>query len=335
MPQSINTHPAHDKVGLYIPENPSPVIAVGGEDRKSFLQGILSQDIVRPEDGSLLFTFFLNPKARILFEAWAAIFPTEILLFPPPGTREDFIAHLKKYLFFRTKATIEDRSGQFRELRLMGPEAVTTLLPVLLPSETPHPVRSIREGGFALLRPPVFQMDAYVGPAVDMFVPVNHFDSIRDTVRGRVLQTGGIELDRQAYETYQTEKGIPEFPSELNENHFPAEVGLDTLGVSYNKGCYVGQEPVTRLKFQGHLNRRLSGFVLDGEPEYAGTVPQPILNPEDGNEAGLLTRYCYSPAMGRTIGIGFLRKAHWEIDPDRELVLADGRRIRVTPLPFV
>lgn len=335
MSVAVDTRPAHTTIGLYVPEANRPFIAVGGEDRNTFLQGIMSQDIAKQETGSLAYTFFLNPKARILFDAWVAVTPDEILIFPPAGTGAAFTAHLKKYLFFRTKATIQDRSGQYRELCLVGPETVTTLLPFLETSENPHPVRKLKNGGFALLRPPVFQLDLSIGPSADLFIPVEQFDDVLNRMRERVRNAGGVELDSGSHETYLLEKGIPVYPSELNESHFPAEAGLDDIGVSFNKGCYVGQEPVTRLRFQGHLNRRLSGFIISGSGDYSGSVPQSILNPEDGNEVGILTRYAYSTALERTIGIGFLKKTHWDLEPDRELVLSDGQRLKVTPLPFI
>lgn len=334
MPVTADTRPAHTNVGLYVPEVSQPVVAIAGEDRNTFLQGIMSQDIVKQEAGSLIYTFFLNPKARILFDAWVAVTPEEILVFPPPGTGEAFVAHLRKYLFFRTKATIQDRSGQYREICLVGPETVTTLLPFLEASESPHPFRKVKGGGLALLHPPVFQLDLSVGPSADLFVPAERFDDVLARLKEKVRSAGGIELDSGSHEAYLLEKGIPSYPSELNENHFPAEAGLDNVGVSFNKGCYVGQEPVTRLRFQGHLNRRLSGFVISGA-DYSGPVPQAVLSPEDGSEVGTLTRYAFSPAVGRTIGIGYLKKTHWDLDPDRELVLSDGQRLKVSSLPFL
>ena len=147
------------------------------------------------------------------------------------------------------------------------------------------------------------------------------------------MEMGGVLLDDDGYICFQTEKGIPLFPTELNESHFPAEAGLDSAGVSYNKGCYVGQEPVTRLKFQGHLNRQLSGFVLPDPPQTPFSFPLTITNPADGTEAGVLTRMVHSPMMGKTIGLGYLKKGFWEADT--ELLLPDARKLLVHPLPFL
>lgn len=330
-----DTRQAHSIVGVHIPPVSRPVVFVEGEDRITFLQGIMSQDITRQDPWSIFYSLFLNPKARILFDAWCSIHPEGVGLFPAPGTMEPFMDHLKKYLFFRTKARIHNRSEEFREIRLVGPETITTLLPLLDPAMSGSAVRSLKNGGFAMIHPPTFQLDMNVGPQADILVPADQFDTISRQIESAVESAGGTILDGKGYMNYITEKGIPLFPTEINESHFPAEAGLDTIGVSYNKGCYVGQEPVTRLRFQGHLNRRLSGFVLSSPLSSPDPLPLTFLNPEDGSEAGILTRTAYSPVLKQEIGLGYLKKAFWDGEGQHEFLLSDAQRLRSAPLPFV
>ncbi|MHB1606078.1 MAG: CAF17-like 4Fe-4S cluster assembly/insertion protein YgfZ [Leptospirales bacterium] len=330
-----DTRQAHNVVGVHFPETSKPVIFVEGEDRITFLQGIMSQDISRQEEWSVFYSLFLNPKARILFDAWCSVHPESISLCPAPGTETSFIEHLKKYLFFRTKAKIRNRSEEFREIRLVGPGTITFLLPFLDHAMSGSAVRLLKNGGFAMIHPPTFQMDLNVGLQADLLVPVDQFDSCSQHLESSVKNAGGAILDEKGYMSYLTEKGIPLYPTEINESHFPAEAGLDTIGISYNKGCYVGQEPVTRLRFQGHLNRRLSGFVLSSPLSSTEPFPLTLLNPEDGSEAGILTRTAYSPVLKQEIGLGYLKKAFWEDDGRHELLLSDAQRLTSAPLPFV
>ncbi len=335
MSNDHDTRQAHSIAGVHFPLTSRPAVFVEGEDRTTFLQGIMSQDITRQEPWSIFYSLFLNPKARILFDAWCSIHPEGVGLFPAPGTTEPFLNHLKKYLFFRTKAKIQNRSEDFREIRLVGPETITLLLPFLDQSLSGSAVRPLKNGGFALIHPLTFQLDMNVGPQADLMVPVDQFEALSGQIETAVRKAGGCILDQEGYMSYLTEKGIPLFPTEINESHFPAEAGLDTIGVSYNKGCYVGQEPVTRLRFQGHLNRRLSGFVLSSPLSSPDPLPLTFLNPEDGSEAGILTRTAYSPVLKKEIGLGYLKKAFWDGDGQYEFLLSDAQRLRSAQLPFV
>jgi folate-binding protein YgfZ len=333
MSESPETLKAHQKVGIHVPPVARPTFFVEGEDRKSFLQGIMSQDIEKQEEGSLSYALFLNPKARILFDAWCSVFPDRIGLHPAAGTRESFLAHLKKYLFFRTKAKISDLTDDFRDIRIVGPDTFTLLLPLLAPDSAGSSIRPLKGGGWALIHPSTFQLDLPVGPQADLLVPADLFSTLLQHLETNVGELGGVFLDSKGYESFLTEKGIPLYPTELNEGHFPAEAGLDAVGVSYNKGCYVGQEPVTRLKFQGHLNRQLSGFVLSEKAQTESILPLTVTWPTDGSEAGVLTRTAYSPVLKKTIGLGYLKKAFWETGT--ELLLPDAQKLTVHPLPFV
>ncbi len=332
MPAVPDTTQAHQKVGIHVPSVSRPTFFVEGEDRKSFLQGIMSQDIEKQEEGSLSYALFLNPKARIFFDAWCSIFPDRIGLHPSAGTREIFLAHLKKYLFFRTKARISDDTDNFRDIRIVGPETFTLLLPLLEPDPSGSSLRFLKSGGWALLHPSSFQLDLPVGPQADLLVPTAAYSALIHHLETAANELGGVFLDNAGYINYLTEKGIPLYPTELNEGHFPAEAGLDSVGVSYNKGCYVGQEPVTRLKFQGHLNRQLCGFLL-ADPTGDAVPPLTITSPEDGSEAGVLTRIAYSPVLKKTIGLGYLKKAYWEAGT--ELLLPNAQKLAVHSIPFV
>ena len=331
--EAAETLIAHKKFGLFYPSVSRPSIFVEGEDRKNFLQGIASQDILKQDEWSLSYSFFLNPKARILFDAWCGSFEDKIAIFPPAGKKEEFISHLKKYLFFRTKAKIIDMSDSFREIRLVGPETISVLLSLFDSNFSGSSFRKLKNGGYVLIHPTSFQHNLEIGLQADLFIPVDQFAVTQKSLEDLSSKKGGTILDEFSYLTYLTEKGVPLFPFELNDSYFPAEAGLDSVGLSYNKGCYVGQEPATRLKFQGHLNRLFAGFRLDGTNLSKMELPVTLFNPKDGNEAVILTRISYSNIVGSWIGLGYLKRNYSE--SGTELLLPDAQSVRVHSLPFV
>ena len=87
----------------------------------------------------------------------------------------------------------------------------------------------------------------------------------------------GDELSEEEAERARIEGGIPRWGFELDETILPAEAGLDETHISFTKGCYPGQEPIARLHYRGHVNRRLRVLAVDAaspgaEIEYGGKV---------------------------------------------------------------
>jgi len=107
-----------------------------------------------------------------------------------------------------------------------------------------------------------------------------------------IADFGGAVID----ERERIEKGIPKWGAELTEGMLPPEAGLDTTDISYNKGCYIGQEVISRIKSAGKVNRRLVKLEFDGEGEIGEIVNA------DGKICGEVT------SVSGNIGIGFLKR---------------------------
>ena len=336
MTTPYDTRPAHSRAGLHIASRPRVLVSVSGDDRASFLQGLLCQDVVGQKPGTLRYGFFLSPKARILFDSWIGALPDRILLSPSLFSKEaeaEFLAHLKKYLFFRTKATLASETAGFIQATLVGPDALPLAASLLTPEGDEEGLRTLTGGGFAFLRPEAGAFDADTGSWIDLWLPADKGATLLKALEDRVLSRGGQRLDDSGLEVYRVERGIPAIPSELNEGHFPAEAGLDTLAVSYNKGCYVGQEPVTRLKFQGQLSRKLVGVRLVEDLQSESPLPRPLLSSSDNAESGVLTSLVSSVTCGGPVGLAYVKRGHWE--SGEILVDGSGHRFEVSELPLL
>jgi len=102
------------------------------------------------------------------------------------------------------------------------------------------------------------------------------------------------------------EAGIPWFPDDFNDSVIPHEATLEATHVSFTKGCYTGQEIVERVRSRGHVNRRRVLLTFDG-----ATAPAPgtKLRAADA-EVGYVTSAAFSPASGKAIGMGYVRREH-------------------------
>ena len=108
-------------------------------------------------------------------------------------------------------------------------------------------------------------------------------------------------LGEDELERLRIEAGTPRFGREIDDRILPAEAGLDSRAISFDKGCYPGQEPVARLRYRGHANRSLRVFqIAAGEPPpYDADVEH------DGKVVGRLTSAV--AARGGVVGLGYVR----------------------------
>ncbi|MGB8466287.1 MAG: glycine cleavage T C-terminal barrel domain-containing protein [Terrimicrobiaceae bacterium] len=133
-------------------------------------------------------------------------------------------------------------------------------------------------------------------------------------VRVRRLGVEGVDLARapenlmeagkEEVELLRIERGIPRWGNELSEDTLPQEAGLEQVAVDFKKGCYVGQEVVSRIESVGRVNRHLCGFVGDFDPaETRGAT----LLAAGGHKAGRLTSAAYHPELERTVSLGYVQ----------------------------
>ena len=134
-----------------------------------------------------------------------------------------------------------------------------------------------------------------------------------------------------ALEILRIEAGSPRFGVDMDDTNVVTEA-LDDA-VSYTKGCYVGQEIIARIKYRGHVARKLSGIA------FAQAVKVPVgaaIKSADGKEIGRLTSVTDSPQLGRTIALGYLKYDYLATGTSVKIV-ADDEELpaQVTELPFV
>jgi folate-binding protein YgfZ len=166
-------------------------------------------------------------------------------------------------------------------------------------------------------------------------VPAPHRAAFRHLVLGptgavraavqRLLAGGVAEGERADLRVARVLAGVPTLGAEIDDRTLPQEVGFDELGgISYSKGCYVGQETVARLHFRGHAN-----WILRGLRVGPGRDPLPETVEVEGRTA---TRIGTVVALEDGTAVG-LAKVRREFDPGTRLAVGD-REIRVEALPL-
>jgi folate-binding protein YgfZ len=143
---------------------------------------------------------------------------------------------------------------------------------------------------------------------------------------------GARPVGYDALEMLRIEAGLPRFGVDMDETNVVTEAALDDA-VSYTKGCYVGQEIIARIKYRGHVAKKLSGIAFDRAVAVAAGA---AVKSADDKEVGRLTSITYSPQLGRTIALGYLKYDYLAPGTIVKIVSGDEEiEAQVTELPFV
>ncbi len=168
----------------------------------------------------------------------------------------------------------------------------------------------------------------------DLFIPNSSLGAVADKLIAAARQIGGCAAGWQAFETARIEAGIPRFGADMDETNLPLECGIENRAVSYNKGCYIGQEVINRVHSFGHVTRELRGLRLAGDLQSLPQRGDKLFH--DGREIGYITSTVKSPALNANIALGYVRREANQIGTELVLRTAAGESpVKIVELPFV
>jgi folate-binding protein YgfZ len=306
------------------------LLEVSGRDSAPFLHNMLTNDIksLGPDDG--VHAALLTRKGKLISDMLVYRLRDSLLLEMEPERLGPVQEMLSRYIVSED-VEIEDVSGREAIVTVAGPLSTRLLSDLTGLSLTKsRPFQSI-SGRVESLPITIVVARHGPGPGFDVHVEVDRapifVDSLLEIGRGRGLRLAGF----QTMNTRRIEAGIPLFGTDMDESHFPLEAGLHSA-VSFNKGCYIGQEYVARLAHRGHLNRKLVGLELD-----APHVPSPkdeVVG--DDGPMGHVTSATDSPALGHPVALGYVHRDYFEAGTT---VAVRGKRgdsaAKVVELPFL
>jgi aminomethyltransferase len=301
-------------------------LRITGEDRASFLHGMVTQDVNGLPPGAAAYTAMITAKGAMVADARLLKREAELLLDVEPGTGAKVKEFLEKYLISED-AEIHEVTGEWGLLRLLGPRTGEVLSAVLgVPSFEALAPNATRGATLAGVQGVLVGHPAFEKHGVDLLVPRGSLEAVWRAL----VQAGGAHglkpLGFQALELLRVEAGVPRYGQDMVDTTIPLEANL-THAISYNKGCYIGQEVIARATFRGHMNRKLAGLLLGDVEAAPGTELR-----KGEKKVGWLTSVVRSPAQGQRVALGYVHRDH--LEPGTELTLADGPVVKVAPLPF-
>ena len=167
----------------------------------------------------------------------------------------------------------------------------------------------------------------------DLFVPVNSLGAVADKLVAAAKSVGGRACGWTALETARIEAGIPRFGADMDETNIPLECGLEARAISYNKGCYIGQEVLNRIHSIGHVNRELRGLRLADDLKSLPVKGDKLF--ANGKEVGYITSAVHSPALNWNLALGYVRRETNAVGTELKLRSAGNESVvRVVEVPF-
>lgn len=226
-------------------------LRITGEDRHSFLQGQLTQNLDRLNDAGTLPTAWCSPKGRVLLTGRLTGGENDVCLWVPSASVESAIRRLTMYRL-RAKVNFEpDETSVARSYSAANVLDLLTTAGHSVPSDT---LATTRAGDVWLVR---------TGDAIEAFGPVAALDKL------------GLDatsaLDDAGWRHARTLAGCPDIDPQNAERFTPHMLNLDRLGaLSFDKGCYTGQEVVARTEHLGKVKRRLKPYRITGADASVG-----------------------------------------------------------------
>jgi folate-binding protein YgfZ len=285
---------------LAVPEAELATLVVTGKDRVSWLNGLLTCDLTKRSPGAAVYGLAVGRNGRVLADV--------VIVFDdaPPGDRlllavsrtvaEALRAHFDHYLVMED-AEMTLTSDGFEAWSLHGPRAREAL----------DAARAAGAVGGVLDR-------TGLGGAF-LLAPTDRADDVRAALAA-VAHLG----DAAGWEALRLERAVPRFGVDFDDKTYPQEAGLERTAISFDKGCYLGQEVVCMLEMRGHVKRKLASVVFETRDPPAAGAP---VTDGAGAAVGEVTSASESPTLGKAVALAMVKRA--QAEPGQGVVVAGAR----------
>jgi len=258
-------------------------IRLTGEDRARLLHAMTTNHIQQLTPGTGCYAFFLTAQGRILADVNVLCLPDAFLLDTESETRQTVYAHLDKYII-ADDVLLEDITSELTTIALQGPQAGALLAKIGAPTlnreydnQEWSQCRVVRmpDACFFLFAPP----------------------ALGDALVQQLESAGAVAADAEAFQVVRIEQGRPRYGEDISERFLAQEANLPRA-LNFQKGCYLGQEIVERVRSRGQVHRMLMPVEIDStEPPLPGTkLPW-----------GEITSAAYSPALNKVVALAYVR----------------------------
>lgn len=278
-------------------------LRVTGTDRVRFLNGQITNDLRKANETIATEACVLNAKGKLNAHIFIAALGESFLIDAEPELGEALRARLERYVI-ADDVQIDDVTDEFALFHVFADEP-----PV------PGSGRSVSAHRFAATGWDIWS------------------DSARHDALRHELGAAYLFIDSVAAEVMRIEQGLPRWGRELTDEIIPIEANLEERTIDYQKGCYIGQEVISRIKMSGQTNKRLCGLIsLNNTPFQPGM--KLVDSSASGREAGWITSATRS--QRREIALGYVKRGFNNPGTNLNALSPDAAiPVEVVSLPFL
>ncbi len=267
-------------------------LRVTGEDRARLLHAMSTNHVEGLKSGDGVYAFFLTAQGRIIADAYIYNFGDNLLLDTEPELGPKLVAHLERYII-ADDVEVADETAAWAAIGVEGPQSLirAAALGIAVPEQEFGVAAGPHEGFVARVASTGVQ-------GLRIFVPASECAALLAE-----LAAGGVPLiSAEEARIVRLENGIPRYGEDVSDRYLVQETGL-LHGVHANKGCYVGQEIVERVRSRAQVHRHLRQLRMAGSQAPAAGSKLLL----SGKEAGEITSAAFSPALGEVVALGYVR----------------------------
>ncbi|MDQ3474580.1 MAG: aminomethyltransferase family protein [Acidobacteriota bacterium] len=308
-------------------------LLVKGSEAVAFLNGLITNDMKTLAENQWMPAVFPNVQGRLVASvrvirttadtAGKTVQPA-FIIDTEPATHDRVFQTIQKFTL-AGDFHVTDLTGETVLLSLQGRAAADKLKNILGPADLGIDVGSVTH--IIWQNNPILIMRASHTAAGGFDLLVNN--AYAEHVWQALLLAGVRPVGYDALEILRVEAGIPRYSQDMDEATVITETNLDDA-VSYTKGCYVGQEIIARIKYRGHVAKKLRGLVFEKPAMVASGTS---IKSKDDKDIGQVTSSAYSPHLGRRLALAYIKFDY--IAAATEVKTSDGVPARVVDLPFV
>jgi folate-binding protein YgfZ len=294
-----------------------------GRDRVKYLHAITSNNIQALGNGHGSLALLLNPQGRILAELEIYVETESVPVRTHASARERTLSTLKKFII-ASDVKVQDLTEATGSAAVEGPRAAQVVQQVCGVELDEMPAMAIRDVAADGITGQIVRRSHFGESGAEFIVAREALAPLWEKLLAAIRAQSGEPIGMNALNALRLEARVPWYPADFNEAMIPHEATLENTHISFNKGCYTGQEIVERVRSRGHVNRkRVSLGFSSTEPPAPGTK----LRAADGAEIGFVTSAAALPKSQPAIGMGYVRREQFATGSEVEF---DGGTATVT-----
>ena len=301
-------------------------ILLSGADRRSYLQGLLTNDVAALTPGTGCYAAMLTAQGRMITDMRVLELGDAVLLDVPRELTAAVKDHLERFVFSED-VHVDDVTEARAEIGLYGPRAPEALIAMNTEGSVAAEPFGVTRARIVGVEAMLVRSDALGVPGLDILV----HGAAAVAIRAALTSAGAVVASETDAEIVRIESGIPRFGIDMDADTIPLEAGLEDRAISRTKGCYVGQEVIVRVQDRGHgrVAKRLVGMTFSANartPEAGAAIGS------GDRDIGRVTSVARSPALGCPIALGYVHRDF--VEPGTHVFARSVPGV-VTRLPFV